>query len=102
MSEIIRGTTPTNVFNVNVDLRDVEDILITYSQKGKPVINKTISDVDITENSVTVTLTQTETLKLDHVYDVQIQIRALFDDGTAIASDIISVDVGAILYEGVI
>ena len=102
MSEIIRGTTPTNVFNVNVDLRDVEDILITYSQKGKPVINKTIDDVEITEESLTVTLTQTETLKLDHVYDVQIQIRALFDDGTAIASDIISVDVGAILYEGVI
>lgn len=81
MSDIIRGTTPTNVFNVNVDLRDVEDILITYSQKSEVVINKTISDAEITEDSVTVTLTQSETLKLDHVYDVQIQIRALFEDG---------------------
>lgn len=102
MSNIIRGTTPTNIFNVNVDLTDAEDIIISYAQKGNVVINKTISDIDVTEDALSTTLTQTETLKLDAAYDVDIQIRALFDDGTAIASDIITVDVGKILYEGVI
>lgn len=102
MSNIIRGTTPTNIFNVNVDLTEAEDIIISYAQKGNVVINKMISDIDVTEEAISTTLTQTETLKLDAAYNVEIQIRALFDDGTAIASDIISVDVGAILYEGVI
>lgn len=102
MSNIIRGTTPTNIFNVNVDLTEAEDIIISYAQKGNVVINKMISDIDVTEDTVSTTLTQTETLKLDAAYDVDIQIRALFDDGTAIASDIITVDVGKILYEGVI
>lgn len=102
MSNIIRGTTPTNIFNVNVDLTEAEDIIISYAQKGNVVINKMISDIDVTEDALSTTLTQTETLKLDAAYNVEIQIRALFDDGTAIASDIISVDVGAILYEGVI
>lgn len=102
MSNIIRGTTPTNIFNVNVDLTDAEDIIISYAQKGNVVINKFIEDIDITEEALSTTLTQTETLKLDAAYNVDIQIRALFDDGTAIASDIISVDVGKILYEGVI
>ena len=102
MSNIIRGTTPTNIFNVNVDLTEAEDIIISYAQKGNVVINKMISDIDVTEEALSTTLTQTETLKLDAAYNVEIQIRALFDDGTAIASDIISVDVGAILYEGVI
>lgn len=102
MSNIIRGTTPTNIFNVNVDLTDAEDIIISYAQKGNVVINKFIEDIDITEEALITTLTQTETLKLDAAYNVEIQIRALFDDGTAIASDIISVDVGKILYEGVI
>ncbi len=102
MSNIIRGTTPTNIFNVNVDLTEAEDIIISYAQKGNVVINKMISDIDVTEDTLSTTLTQTETLKLDATYNVEIQIRALFDDGTAIASDIISVDVGAILYEGVI
>lgn len=102
MSNIIRGTTPTNIFNVNVDLTEAEDIIISYAQKGNVVINKMISDIEVTEETLSTTLTQTETLKLDAAYNVEIQIRALFDDGTAIASDIISVDVGAILYEGVI
>lgn len=102
MSNIIRGTTPTNIFNVNVDLTEAEDIIISYAQKGNVVINKMIDDIDVTEESLSTTLTQTETLKLDAAYDVDIQIRALFDDGTAIASDIITVDVGKILYEGVI
>ena len=102
MSNIIRGTTPTNIFNVNVDLTEAEDIIISYAQKGSVVINKMIDDIDVTEEAISTTLTQTETLKFDAAYDVEIQIRALFDDGTAIASDIITVDVGKILYEGVI
>ena len=102
MSKIIRGTTPTNVFNTNVDLTDAEEIYVTYAQKGNVVINKYIEDLEVETNNVRVTLTQVDTLKLDTVYDVEIQIRALFDDGTAIASDIITVDVERILKDGVI
>ena len=102
MSEIIRGTTPTHVFNTDVDLSDCEEIYVTYAQKGTVIINKYIDDLELTSETVAVTLTQTDTLKLDTVYNVEIQIRALFDDGTAIASNIIAVDVKRILKDGVI
>lgn len=32
---MFRGTTPTNIFNVNVDLTNAEVIYITYSQQNK-------------------------------------------------------------------
>lgn len=102
MSKIIRGTTPTHVFNTDVNLSDCEEIFVTYAQKGIVIINKNIDDLELTSETVVVTLTQTDTLKLDTEYDVEIQIRALFDDGTAIASNIIKIDVERILKDGVI
>ncbi|MDV3427649.1 MAG: hypothetical protein LIR50_11615 [Bacillota bacterium] len=51
-----RGSTPTNIFNLNFDLTDAT-VYVTYSQKGKVIIEKTNSDIIITEDSVVVPLT---------------------------------------------
>lgn len=98
---MVRGTTPTNIFSVNVDLRNADVIYISYSQQKRVVFEKTKADILVTENTLTVTLTQEETLALAD-REVEIQIRARYLDGTAIASRIITTTAGAVLKDGVI
>lgn len=100
---MIRGTTPTNIFNTDISLADAEVIHITYQQGCKKVIQ--ITDLDrmtVTDESISVTLTQHETLALKDASQVRIQIRAKFPDGTAVACKVITASVGEILEEGVI
>ena len=98
---MIRGTTPTHVFKTNKDLTGVEVLFITY-QQGGVVVEKTIDDVEITEDSVRTTLTQEDTLRFNYIGDVCMQIRARFPDGTAVACKEIYRPVSDILKEGVI
>ena len=95
-----RGSTPTNVFNVNIDLTGAT-VFITYSQNNKVVIEKTGSDVTIESDKLTTTLSQTDTLALQSGR-TEIQIRYVMSNGTADASNIIVVDAQRILKDGVI
>lgn len=97
---IRRGTTPTHVFTVDVDLTQATALYITYKQSDRIVIEKTLADCTITATTVTVELTQAESLKFAITSPVEIQIRAKFEDGTAIASNIMEADVGRILKGG--
>lgn len=98
---MIRGTTPTHIFNVNVDLTDADVIYITYKQSDSIVVEKEKSDCTITADSVSVTLSQEDTLKFNTAA-VEIQIRARFPDGSAIASNIMQTTATRILKGGVI
>ena len=93
-----RGTTPTNTFNVNVDLREAT-IFISYYQRGRVVIEKTGDDLTVTENQIETTLTQEETLRL-RTGPVRIQIRYVMEDGMADASNIIETTSEEILKDG--
>lgn len=101
-----RGSTPTNTFTVEIDLTGAT-IFVTYSQRkecGKNmrvVVEKTGEDLTVTSTKIITTLTQEETLRFapDAVF---IQIRYVFPDGTADASNIIQTTVEAILKDGVI
>ena len=97
---MIRGTTPTQIFNVPIDLREAK-VYVTYSQKGQVILEKTNEDLEITEFDIRVILTQEDTLKFstDVVF---IQIRYVTSEGYAAASDIITVPVDGILKQGVI
>ena len=94
-----RGTTPTNTFEVDRDLTGAT-IYITYSQDGKVIFEKTGSDLTVTEDKITCTLSQEDTLALKSGR-VEIQIRYI-QAGVADASDIIDTSVGRILKDGVI
>ena len=96
-----RGTTPTNTFTVDVDLRQATALYVTYKQNSRVILEKTLADATITETSVAVTLTQEDTLAFAQG-SAQIQIRAKFVDGAAIASNIITASVDQILKDGVI
>lgn len=102
-----RGTTPTNIFKTDQDLSDADVVYITYEQMNVPVIEKKKSDIIFGQEddmfTLTVKLTQDDTLALnDKVKSVNIQIRARYPDGTAIASKVVSTSVEEVLKDGVI
>lgn len=96
-----RGTTPTNTFTVDTDLTNAVAVFVTYSQGKSVIVEKSIDNLTITSTKVEVTLTQEDTLAFSSG-SAQIQIRAKFGDGAAIASNIIVASVDQILKDGVI
>lgn len=97
-----RGTTPTHIFTTDVDLTDAVVIYITYKQGGQTVLEKTVDALTVTETQITTKLTQEETLAFSINGQVEIQIRARFEDGSAIASQVMRTTANVILKEGVI
>ena len=95
-----RGTTPTNIFNANIDLTGATAIYVTYQQYNKTVIEKTIDDVTIDGEVISVPLTQIETLNLIPDVPVRIQVRAVLQDGNRVTSNILSTNVETVLKEG--
>lgn len=96
-----RGTTPTNTFKVDIDLREAAVMYITYSQLGKTIVEKEIQDITIEEDTLSVTLTQEETLAFC-AGEVEVQIRARFPGGLAVESEIKKTTAERVLKEGVI
>ena len=115
---MIRGTTPTHKFYADdINLENIEELYITYAQGKKVIIEKTLEDVELNteENSISVFLTQEDTLKFkttqwSYLYPnenkrdmmVEVQIRIKFNDlnHSSFASNIILLDVDKILKDG--
>jgi hypothetical protein len=98
---MIRGTTPTHIFNLPFDTALIDKIKITYAQNGVVVLTKEKADCKIDGNAVTVRLTQEDTLKFD-ASRVQIQVRVLTTGGDALASVIVTKPCEEVLEEGVL
>lgn len=94
-----RGTTPTLVFTTDTDLTDYNRVILTLECGGES-FDFEGDRLGVTTDSLSVTLTQAETLALGGI--VEAQVRAVSTEGVAIASDICSLDVKRILKEGVI
>lgn len=97
-----RGTTPTLTCRVDgADLTDCH-IFVTIRQGGYELDIEN-PEVTATETgcTMTLTLTQEQTLKLK-AGTIEIQIRWITSDGTALATDIQEVEVYKILKQGVI
>lgn len=94
-----RGTTPINIFRTDMDLTNASVLFITYKQNGKVVLEKSIDEVKIQKNIVSVYLSQKDTLLFTEEI-VTIQIRAKFPDGSVIASSLIRTNAREILKEG--
>ena len=102
---MIRGTTPTHIFVLPEEMKETmfDALYITYQQRRKTVLEKTLDDVQRDGATLTVRLTQAETLAFGRgcvTEPVYIQIRLKLDDGTAMASDLMKTSVQQILKEG--
>ncbi len=102
-----RGTTPTLEFQLPFAANIIDVLSVAFSQKTQPyspaqlVLEKSLTDCTLSGQSVMLTLTQEDTLKLDAAQDVEIQLRIL-SNGSALASQIIKIPVGRILKDGVL
>lgn len=95
-----RGTTPTNTLLSDVDLTNAVAVYVTYKQDCHIVVERDLSTLDVQEDRINLTLTQKETLAFDDDKMVFIQVRAKFQNGAAIASNVVKTTVGQILKDG--
>lgn len=84
-----RASTPYHEFELPFKYEYyVDKLLITYSQNGNIVLEKTETDVSFNENIVSFTLTQEET-KLFKKGLVEVQVRVYTTGKQSIVSDMI-------------
>ncbi len=99
-----RGTTPTLNLQLETDLPldDLDEIWVTFKGvKGEVSKNLTSSSVDPTTKTITVTLTQEDTLSLVNG-PASVQVRFKTTGGLAYASTVENINVERILKDGVI
>ena len=95
-----RGTTPTLTFTLPFNVETCTRVWVTFAQCKKEVFTLEATDCQISGNEITVKLSQEQTLKLCPDYAVDVQIRLKEADGTALASNIITVQAARILKDG--
>lgn len=107
-----RGTTPTLTFTTPYAADLIESGYITFNQRGSTVLDVPLSDpsVTIADESISITLTQEQTLSFDQNVATSdwmnakaaatVQIRAVLTSGKAVASNIVQVPICAILKDG--
>lgn len=88
-----RGTTPTHTFTIPKYIQGVKRFRVCYAQNGRIVLKKTGDGPLVSDNKITVDLTQEDTFMFEPDAIVRIQIRILTEDDKSIVSDIIKVSV---------
>lgn len=96
---MVRGSTPKHIFKIPISTSTVNKVLITYEQLGRKVLEKTEKDVQMQDDTITLQLTQAETLLFKEKQTARIQLKVLTNSGDLLPSQIISVSVGEILNE---
>jgi hypothetical protein len=94
-----RGTTCKHTFRTNLDLTNAT-VFVTYQQGKSIIIEKTGNDLVVQARKITVNLTQEDTLSFAANMNVNIQIRYILEDGTADASNIITISVQDVIKDG--
>ena len=99
---MFRGTTPTHIFNVDIDTSLIKEVKIIYSQKEKEILTKRTEDCTIEEGKIVTRLTQEDTFLFEASTLVSIQLRVLTKGGEAIISDLMMDGVGKCLDDEVL
>lgn len=82
------GTTPTHIFILPIHTSVIENAVVTYAQNNIIVVEKGIDDCIMDANTISVQLSQEETLTFNYKENVKIQLRIKTTDGKAYASQI--------------
>lgn len=96
---MIRGTTPTHVFNLPIDTEIIKALRITYAQFGRNVVEKTLKDVRLEGNAIRLTLSREETLLFRTGSPVSWQMEILTVDEVVLANRVQTVSVDVLLNE---
>ena len=80
---VYKGTTPTYIFTLpeDIDLSSADSVYVTFCKTNyENILTKEDNEMEIDVNTVSVFLTQEETLSFPRG-DVLVQINWLYDDG---------------------
>lgn len=95
-----RGTTPTLTFTADMDCTQIDKLDVSFAQRDEVVLSKGLADCTVNGNTITVNLTEEDTLLFDcRKNPVRIQLRAGIGD-KRIASNIMHTTAEAILKDG--
>lgn len=96
-----RGTTPLLTFELPEPI-NIEVLFITFQQKDRNVLEKTLDDVSYDKEAgiISLQLSQADTLSFNADEQLWAQIRLRDDAGNAPASEPILIDVERIFKEG--
>lgn len=95
----IRGTTPTITFNLPFDVSTIQNLEVYFAQNDERLFTKGYNDCVLSGTTLSVTLKQKDTLKLDAEEKLQVQVRFRFTNGTADATKIIKGKVEELLSD---
>ncbi len=81
MYTICQGTTPTLTWDIPYDVAALAAANVTIQQYGRTLIERSLKDCHCEGKQISVTLTQEETLMLDHRCPAKIQaaVRSVSD-----------------------
>ena len=97
-----RGTTPTLRFKLPFAVNTLAVAYVSFKQRETVRLEKTLEEAIVDEDTLEYTLTQGETLNFSADSTVDVQLCVRINDGTALASKIITLPVKEIIKEGVI
>lgn len=98
-----RGTTPTIVLELpeSIPADDISAAVLSIGQDGVEIVKKPFTDMTVSGNTVTVVLTQADTMLLSDNRNAEIQFKCKID-GDVIVSEIETVDVSMLLNSDIL
>jgi hypothetical protein len=99
---MIRGTTPTHVFQLPFETKLLKEVRISYAQDNKIVMEKKTEDCKMEGDTISVTLSQEETLLFSHGSVVELQLKVSTEAGNCLATPIIRKHIDEILNQEVL
>ncbi len=101
---MIRGTTPTLRFKIPYTEEQIQLGYLTFSRGSSVFLDIPLTDerISVEDYYIYLTLSQEDTLKFNSRAVYSIQIRLLLEDDIAVASNIMTIPISAILKNGVI
>lgn len=96
----IRGTTPTITFNLPFDVSTIRNCEAYFAQNDELLVTKEFEDCVLEDRTLSVTLTQEDTLAFDDDAKLEMQIRFVFTNGSVDATQIVKGKIGRILKDG--
>ena len=99
---MIRGTTPTHTFQIPFSTNLLKEVRIIYAQAGSAIVEKNTEDCSLDGTDITVKLTQEETMRFSERKIAELQLRVLLNDGNALATPVLRLDVGELLKDEII
>lgn len=95
-----RGTTPTITFNLPFNVSTIKNCEVYFAQSDELKVTKAYEDCTLSGTTLSVTLSQEDTLAFSDDEKLEMQVRFVFTNGAVDATQIVKGKIGRILKDG--